>query len=64
VLLVTHDVEEALVLSDVVYVMSPRPGSIVATVEVPFARPRDSAAVTHPEFVALKAKLLAALAAG
>jgi ABC-type nitrate/sulfonate/bicarbonate transport system ATPase subunit len=64
VLLVTHDVEEALVLSDVVYVMSPRPGRIVATVEVPFARPRDSAAVTHPEFVALRAKLLTALAAG
>jgi len=63
VLLVTHDVEEALVLSDVVYVMSPRPGRIVVAVEVPFSRPRDSSAVTHPEFVALKAKLLAALEA-
>lgn len=63
VLLVTHDVEEALVLSDVVYVMSPRPGRIVATVEVPFPRPRDSSAVTDSEFVALKAKLLAALEA-
>ena len=64
VLLVTHDVEEALVLSEVVYVMSPRPGRIVATVQVPFPRPRDSAAVTQPEFVELKAQLLAALARG
>lgn len=61
VLLVTHDVEEALVLSDVVFVMSPRPGRIVARVEIPFSRPRDTRAVTHPEFVALKAELLAAL---
>lgn len=61
VLLVTHDVEEALVLSDEVYVMSPRPGRMVAKVEAPFARPRAVALVTSPPFVALKAELLAAL---
>ena len=61
VLLVTHDVEEALSLADTVYVMSPRPGRIVARVPVALGRPRDAATVTSPEFVALKARLLADL---
>jgi ABC-type nitrate/sulfonate/bicarbonate transport system ATPase subunit len=61
VLFVTHDVEEALLLSDTVAVMSPRPGRIVARVAVPFPRPRPPGLVVEPEFVALKAELLAAL---
>ncbi|MBI2765086.1 MAG: ABC transporter ATP-binding protein [Chloroflexi bacterium] len=61
VLFVTHDVEEALVLSDAVYVMTPRPGRIAARVPVPLPRPRPPAAVTEPGFVALKAELLARL---
>jgi ABC-type nitrate/sulfonate/bicarbonate transport system ATPase subunit len=64
VLFVTHDVEEALVLSDAVYVMSPRPGRIAARVQVPFARPRAGSLVVEPEFVKLKAGLLAALERG
>ena len=61
VLLVTHDVEEALILSDEVHVMSPRPGHIVRTVESPWARPRLPGIVTEPEFVARKSELLSAL---
>jgi ABC-type nitrate/sulfonate/bicarbonate transport system ATPase subunit len=61
VLLVTHDVEEALVLSDKVYVMTPRPGRMAAKVDVPFERPRRPGLVTSPGFVARKAELLAAL---
>lgn len=61
VLLVTHDVEEALILSDCVYVMSPRPGRISARVDVPFSRPRPPETVTSPDFVRRKADLLAAL---
>ena len=64
VLFVTHDVEEALVLSDTVYVMTARPGRVQARVDVAFARPRRPAVVTTPEFVALKARLLAHLDAG
>ena len=64
VLFVTHDVEEALVLSDAVYVMSPRPGRMVARVDVAFARPRGGELVVTPEFVALKAVLLRALETG
>ncbi|MGE5597373.1 MAG: ABC transporter ATP-binding protein [Hyphomicrobiales bacterium] len=64
VLFVTHDVEEALFLSDTVFVMTSRPGRIQARVRVPFVRPRRSELVTAPEFVALKAELLAELDAG
>ena len=63
-LFVTHDIEEALLLSDVVYVMSPRPGRMVACVEAPFTRPRAGELVLTPEFVARKAELMAALERG
>jgi NitT/TauT family transport system ATP-binding protein len=41
VVFITHSVEEALVLSDRVLVMSQRPGRIRQDIQVPFARPRD-----------------------
>ena len=58
ILFVTHDVEEAIYLSDRVYVMSGRPGRMHLCVEVPFPRPRTFAMTSDPEFVALKARLL------
>jgi ABC-type nitrate/sulfonate/bicarbonate transport system ATPase subunit len=61
VLLVTHDVEEALLLSDVVYVMTPRPGRIAARIEVELARPRETAETTTGRFTRLKAAVLEAL---
>ena len=44
ILFVTHDVEEALFLSDRVYVMSGRPGRIELCVDVDLGRPRDARA--------------------
>ncbi len=58
---VTHDVEEAIYLSDRVVVLSRRPGEIRADIEVPLVRPRESWVVTDPSFVAIKAQVLAAL---
>jgi NitT/TauT family transport system ATP-binding protein len=63
VLLVTHDVEEALYLSDRVAVMTPRPGRIAVELEVPTPRAPDRpATVTSPEFVQLRERALRALA--
>ena len=64
VLFVTHDVEEALILSDVAYVMTPRPARMAARFEVDYPRPRLPSIVTEPQFVADKARLLAALDEG
>jgi ABC-type nitrate/sulfonate/bicarbonate transport system ATPase subunit len=63
VVLVTHDVEEALVLADRVLVLSERPGRVVADVPVAFAHPRAPGLVTDPTFVAARAGLLDALGA-
>ena len=63
VLLVTHDIDEALVLSDAVYVMSPRPGTVTARIEGDLPRPRGTDDLTSPRFVALKEQLLQALGA-
>ena len=61
VLMVTHDVEEALLLSDRVIVLTPRPARVAAVITSPFERPRSIDAVSAPEFVAAKAAVLRAL---
>ena len=61
VVFITHDVEEAIYLGDRVAVMSPRPGRIVKTVDVPLPRPRRQAMITEPVFSSLLTELLEAL---
>ena len=61
IILITHDVDEALLLSDRVYVLTARPGRLTMVLDVDLTSPRDSRAVTEPAFVSLKARLLALL---
>jgi ABC-type nitrate/sulfonate/bicarbonate transport system ATPase subunit len=58
VILVTHDVEEAVIVGDRVVVMSPRPGHAIKEIEVTLARPRRR---TDPAVVELREQALAAL---
>jgi ABC-type nitrate/sulfonate/bicarbonate transport system ATPase subunit len=60
VLFVTHDVEEAVVIGDRVLVLSPRPGHVLAELEVAAPRPRDAA---DPALVALRERALRELGA-
>ena len=58
VLFVTHDVEEAIYLSDEVHVMATRPGRIIETIPVSLPRPRLRTAALGPEFLAIKERCL------
>jgi NitT/TauT family transport system ATP-binding protein len=65
VVLVSHDVEEALYLSDRVAVLSARPARVVAELSAPAPRAADrDAAVTDPGFVAVRERAMAALKEG
>jgi NitT/TauT family transport system ATP-binding protein len=59
ILFVTHDVEEALFLGDTIYVMSARPGTLLAQFAVPFSRPRLPSITMQAEFGAMKQEIIA-----
>lgn len=59
VLMITHHIEEALLLSDSIYILSARPGTILKRVEVPFSRPRRENILMDPSFIALKTEISA-----
>ena len=58
VVFVTHDVEEAIFLSDEIHVMGTRPGRILESIPIPLPRPRARSITLSPEFVAIKERCL------
>lgn len=59
VLMITHSIEEALMLSDTIYLFSSRPASILHKIDVPFARPRSEQLLDDPRFLELKHEIAA-----
>ncbi|MFN8160810.1 MAG: ABC transporter ATP-binding protein [Solirubrobacterales bacterium] len=59
ILFVTHDVEEAVFLSDRVHVMSGRPGRVILSLDVDLPRPRSREVSSTDRFIELKERLLA-----
>ncbi|NLX08428.1 MAG: ABC transporter ATP-binding protein [Chloroflexi bacterium] len=64
VLMVTHSIPEAVLLADRVLVMSPRPGRIIADIEIPLLRPRSLDLLHRSDFVALTERLRRSIRAG
>jgi NitT/TauT family transport system ATP-binding protein len=58
VIFVTHDIDEAILLADTIYVMSARPGRIQTRIRVPLERPRSIDTTTSAEFNALKREIM------
>jgi ABC-type nitrate/sulfonate/bicarbonate transport system ATPase subunit len=61
VLFITHDIQEAILLSDRIYVFSDRPSTIIKEITVNLPRPRKLIYLTSPDAVALEKKLLSLL---
>ena len=60
-ILITHDIREAVYLSDRVYALSPRPAQIVDEIVIDLPRPRTPDMLTSPRAAELEARLLASL---
>ncbi len=58
VLFVTHDIDEAIFLSDRVYCMTARPGTIKAEISIPLERPRQQSMMMSSEFLGLRRGLM------
>ncbi|MGK2886098.1 MAG: ABC transporter ATP-binding protein [Rhodococcus sp. (in: high G+C Gram-positive bacteria)] len=61
VLMITHDIREAVYLSDRVIVLSNKPARIRCQIDVPLPRPRNLEVVTTPAFAAVEAELMGVL---
>ena len=63
VVFVTHDVEEAIYLSDEIHVMGTRPGRVLESIPIALPRPRVRTTALTPDFIAIKERCMKLLAA-
>jgi NitT/TauT family transport system ATP-binding protein len=63
-LFVTHDIDEAILLSDRIFVMSARPGRIVRIIPITLPRPRSIASLTSAQFMTYKARIMSDMKVG
>ena len=57
ILMVTHDVDEAIYLSQRIYVLTPRPGRVTEVIDVPFGRSRGPSIKRDPRYLDLRDNL-------
>lgn len=58
VLFITHDIDEAIFLSDEIYILTKRPGAIREKVAIPLQRPRNEQTILDQDFIELKKHVL------
>lgn len=61
ILFITHDIDEAIFLSDDIYILTPRPGTIKEKVSIQLPRPRNEQTLLDSKFIQLKEYVLQAL---
>lgn len=58
VLFVTHDIDEAIFLSDKIYIVSKRPAKLIAEIQVPIKKPRSADILTSSTFITVKKQIM------
>ncbi len=58
IIFITHNVEEAVLLSNSIYVMATEPGRLVEKVDIDLPRPRSLEMITQPRFVSYTQRLV------
>ena len=61
-LIVTHDIDEAILLSDRIYILSGKPGKISNEIIIDLPKPRDNSILMSAEFIAIKQKIVEKIA--
>ena len=61
ILFITHDIDEAIFLSDEIYILTSRPGTVKEKVEISLPRPRNEQTLLSTEFIQFKEQVLKSL---
>ncbi|HHX60225.1 MAG TPA: ABC transporter ATP-binding protein [Epulopiscium sp.] len=61
-LFITHDIDEAIILSDRIYIMTGMPGKITSEIKIHHPKPREDEFILSPEFITYKREIIQTLA--